>query len=85
MIRIGFFSRADTESADRTAHSLCGLAGVMELRSLVADFRIPEQVLREGDTAEGKPQYEEAKALLQAVSAHIQSLPLMQPDALSKN
>jgi len=68
----------DTESAARTAHSLCGLVGVMELKSLVADFRILERILSEGDPAEGKRRYEDAKALLQAVSAHIQSLPLMQ-------
>jgi HPt (histidine-containing phosphotransfer) domain-containing protein len=75
----------DTESAARTAHSLCGLVGVMELRSLVADFRILKQLLREGNPPAGKRRCENAKALPRAVSAHIQSLPLMQSEALSKN
>ncbi len=69
----------DTAAASRIAHTLCGLVGVMELRSMVADFRTLEQTLRRGDLAEGKRRYEEAKVLLQTVTTHIQNLPIVNP------
>lgn len=73
----GYCAEGDTAAASRIAHTLCGLVGVIDLRSLVADFRILEQTLRREDLAEGKRRYEEAKVLLRTVTTRIQNLPLV--------